>query len=91
MLSVQGTQRLLPRLTKLRVLYFIFPYLCPTYDQGCSGVGAAFPHLVLAWERVPTPFYTIVMLLEDSHFSFQFLRVADCETTGAFTGACNGI
>ena len=26
--------------------------------QGCSGVGTAFPHPVLVWERVPTPFCT---------------------------------
>ena len=31
------------------------------------------------WERVPTPFCTIVTLLENLDFSFLFLRVADCE------------
>jgi len=36
-----------------------------TCQQGCSGVGTAFPHL-----------FALVTLLEDLDFSFQFRRVA---------------
>jgi len=40
------------------------PHVRITYIQGCSGVGTAFPHLFLAWERVPT-FFALATLLQD--------------------------
>jgi len=59
--------------------YVIWSLLLSRGVVGWERVGTAFSHLFLVWERVPTPFCTIVTLLEDLDFSFQLLCVADCE------------
>jgi len=38
----------------------------------------------VGWERVPTPFWTIVTFLEDLDFSFQLLRIGIARTEGDF-------
>jgi len=38
---------------------------------------------VVGWERVPTPFCSIVTFLEYLDFSFQFVHIVDSENYGA--------
>jgi len=50
----------------------LFLELLNSYLQECSEVGTS-------GNGVPTPFCIVVTLLEDLDFSFQLLRVANCE------------